>query len=146
MQTGRLALFSIALALLFFNSATQTQAAKKRVWSTTGATKTTVNTATRPTYSVKIRSDRKALTVYFYSVASAKSIEYELTYMGNGIEQGAYGTVNGAEGNSVSRLLLFGTCSHKVCTYHSNIQNTVLKITAKANNGKTYIKKYRIKI
>ena len=144
MQIRKLALFFTVFVATLAIGAIPVHAAKQRVWSTT--TKTTVTSAVKPSYSVKLRSDRKALTVYFYSVGTAKSIEYELTYTGNGIEQGIYGSVNSSEGNTVSRLLLFGTCSHNVCTYHSNIQNMVLKITSKTNKGTTYIKKYRIKV
>lgn len=137
--------FPVTCAVLLALGISPVQAAKKRVGTTTVA-KTGAVTATKPSYSVKLRSDRKALTVYFYSVGTAKAIEYELTYTGNGIEQGAYGSVNASEGNTVTRLFLFGTCSHNVCTYHTNIQNTVLKITSKTNSGQTYIKRYRVKV
>lgn len=145
MQIRHLFICLAAFFVLAFLDSSPVNAAKKRVWTSTSSKTNAVSTSTKPSYSVKLRSDRKALTLYLYSVATAKSIEYELTYTGNGIEQGVYGSVNSGEGNSVSRLLLFGTCSHNVCTYHSNLQNMVLKITSKTNNGKTYIKRYRIK-
>ncbi len=100
----------------------------------------------RPTFSVKIRSDRRALNVYFYNQQYAKSITYELTYNGNGIDQGVVGSIYKNEGNSAYRLLLFGTCSKKVCTYHRNIKNAQLIIRAKLLTGQTLIKKYTIKI
>ncbi|PIQ70287.1 hypothetical protein COS55_04035 [Candidatus Shapirobacteria bacterium CG03_land_8_20_14_0_80_40_19] len=119
-------------------------AAKKRVWSTQTTTKTT--TATRPTFSVKFRSDRRALNVSFYNLNTASSTSYELTYLGNDLEQGVVGSINPNEGSSASRLLLFGSCSGNVCTYHKNIQNMQLKITSKLKSGKTLIKRYRIKV
>ena len=100
----------------------------------------------RPTFSVKIRRDRRALNVYFYNQKYAKSISYELIYMGNGLDQGVVGSIYKNEGNSAYRLLLFGTCSKKVCTYHRNIQNAQLTIRSKLLNGQTLIKRYRIKI
>jgi len=100
----------------------------------------------RPTFSVKIRSDRRALNVYFYNQQYAKSITYELTYTGNSIDQGVVGSIYKNEGSSAYRLLLFGTCSKKVCTYHRNIKNTQLIIRSKLLNGQTLIKKYTIKI
>jgi len=120
-------------------------AAKKRVWNTQTSTKTTT-VATRPTFSVKFRADRRALNINFYNISSASSITYELTYMGNSLDQGVVGSVRSSEGSSAFRLLLFGTCSKNVCTYHRNIQNMQLKITSKLNSGKTLIKRYKIKV
>lgn len=119
-------------------------AAKPRVWKTTQ--KSTATSVTRPTYSVKLRSDRRALNVNFYNLQSVKSVSYELTYIGNNLEQGVVGSIYKKEGNSAYRLLLFGTCSKNVCTYHKNIRNTQLLITAKLNSGQTLIKRYKIKV
>ena len=120
-----------------------TFAAKTRVW-TTGSAKTTV--ASRPSFSVTFRSDRRALNIRFYNLKTASSTSYELTYNGSGNDQGVVGSALTSEGNSASRLLLFGTCSHGVCTYHQNIQNMQLTITSKLNTGKTLIKRYKIKV
>lgn len=119
-------------------------AAKPRVWKVTQ--KSTATSATRPTYSVKLRSDRRALNVNFSNLQSVKSVSYELTYMGNNLEQGVVGSIYKKEGNSAYRLLLFGTCSRNVCTYHKNVHNTQLVITAKLNSGQTLIKRYKIKV
>jgi len=127
-----------------FMSSSGVLAAKQRVWSTQVVAKTT--TTTRPTFSVKFRSDRLALNIIFSNLKTASSTSYELLYTGNGLEQGVVGSINQNEGTSASRLLLFGTCSKNVCTYHKNIQGMKLKITSKLNNGKTLTKRYKIKV
>jgi len=119
-------------------------AAKPRVWKTTQTT--TATSATRPTYSVKLRSDRRALNVTFNNVNTANSVSYELTYLSGDLEKGVFGSILSSEGNSATRSLLFGTCSKAVCTYHSNISNMQFKITAKLKTGKTLIKRYTIKV
>lgn len=119
-------------------------AAKLRVWKTTQ--KTTVTSATQPTYSVKLRSDRRALNITFNNVNTANSVTYELIYLSNDLDKGVFGSILPKEGNYATRSLLFGTCSKTVCTYHPNITNMQFKITAKLKNGKTLIKKYKVKV
>ncbi len=120
----------------------QISAAKKRIWKT----KNGIAITTRPTFSPSLRRDKLALNVKFFNISLCNSITYELTYLSNGVEQGVFGSVFPKEGNVVSRQLLFGTCSHNVCTYHKNIKNMRLTITAKLNSGKTLISRYRIRI
>jgi hypothetical protein len=134
----------LVVFFLFLASPNTVSAAKKRVWGT--QTTGTVTTATRPNFSVRFRSDRRALNVGFYNLNTASSTSYELTYLGTGLEQGVVGSINKSEGTSASRLLLFGTCSKSDCTYHKNIQNMQLTITSKLNSGKTLIKRYKIKV
>jgi len=143
MKINKIYIFVFTIfSLSFFLSPSSAHAAKTRVWGT----KKTATVATRPSFSVKFRSDRRALNVNFYNINLAQSISYELTYLGNDIDQGVVGAVRPSEGNSAFRLLLFGTCSKNVCTYHRNIQNARLVITAKLNNGKTLIKRYTIRV
>lgn len=140
-------LFTIIFFLTIF-SPVKVFAAKKRIWKTTS-----VSTATaiqRPSIYVTLRKDRRALNISFTNLQTVNfslgGVSYELTYVGNEIEQGVVGSVSAEEGNSTTRQLLFGTCSHNVCTYHNNIQNALLKITVKLKNGKTLIKRYKIKV
>ena len=133
------------ITLLYLVVPGQVYAAKTRTWTNSTATTKTV-TATKPSYVVKFRADRRAINITMYNIKLASSIAYELTYVGNGIEQGAAGSVLPSEGTSASRLLLFGTCSHAVCSYHKNIQSAKLVISSKMPNGKTYIKRYQIKV
>ena len=141
-------LFLLSLLLALSLSPETVFAAKKRVWKQ--SVKPAVVTIAMPSYSVKIRSDRRALNITFNNLNTVdftvSGVEYELTYLGNDIEQGVVGSIKADEGNSTTRQLLFGTCSKNVCTYHRNIKDARLKITCKLKNGKTLIKKYLIKI
>lgn len=134
----------LILFVLFIAKPSSAFAAKPRVWTTT-TTKTTT-TASRPSYSVKLRSDRKALNVVFNNVATATSVTYELMYLSGDLDKGVFGSILPKEGNYATRLLLFGTCSKVVCTYHKNITNMEFKITAKLKTGKTLTSKYKIKV
>ena len=135
-------LFLSLIAYHFFPS--PVLAAKPRVWKTTQ--KSTATSAGRPTYSVKLRSDRRALNITFNNVNTANSVTYELTYLSGNLEKGVFGSILAKEGNYTTRSLLFGTCSKNVCTYHPNISGMQFKITTKLNSGKTLIKKYKIKV
>lgn len=132
-----------ALCFLIFPS--PILAAKPRVWKTTQKT-TVTSSATQPTYSVKLRADRRALNITFNNVNTANSVTYELIYLSNDLDKGVFGSILPKEGNYATRSLLFGTCSKTVCTYHPNITNMQFKITAKLKNGKTLIKKYKVKV
>lgn len=96
--------------------------------------------------SPKLRSDRKALLIYFSNLQNASSVSYMLIYKTNGQEEGAGGSVSPAYGNTATRELLFGTCSKNVCRYHSNIANMKLEVTAELKSGKKIIKRYKIKV
>ena len=94
----------------------------------------------------RLRSDRRAIILSVTGLNSAESITYLLTYVGNGQSQGAQGIIRPIEGAVASRELLFGTCSHGVCTYHIGIKDARLEVTAKLKNGKILIKRYKIKM
>lgn len=134
--------YFILLILIQLLNPTNTLAAKKRVFKTTVATVV----ATKPTISVQIRKDRRAITVIFNNLSTTTNNDYELTYNGNEIEQGVVGSVKPEEGNYSTRLLLFGTCSHNTCSYHRNVNTTVLKTTSKLKTGKKLIKTFKIKV
>ena len=97
--------------------------------------------------SPKLRGDRQALIVYFGNLSRVKSVSYTLMYQGNGSDQGAMGSLDSGNGNSVNRELLFGTCStNNVCRYHENISGMKLEVTVEQLSGKRTIKRYRIKV
>jgi len=97
--------------------------------------------------SPKLRGDKRALSIYFGNLSKVKNVSYVFTYQGNGMDQGAMGSVDASSGNSTTRELLFGTCStNNVCIYHSNISSARLEVTIEQLSGKKTIKKYRIKI
>lgn len=143
-QTSNLLLIFFSFCFFFLVAPQEVLAAKARVWSTTKTTGTT--SATRPTYSVKLRSDRRALNVTFNNVNTANSVTYELTYFSGDLEKGVFGSILPKEGNYTTRSLLFGTCSKNVCTYHPNISDMQFKIIAKLKTGQTLTKKYRVKV
>lgn len=103
------------------------------------------STGTGIAVNPKLRSDRKALLVYFSGLQSATNISYMLIYKTNGQDEGAGGSVKPSEGNA-SRELLFGTCSKNICRYHPNITNMKLEVTASLTSGKKNIKRYKIRI
>lgn len=95
--------------------------------------------------SVKFRGDRRAIVINFSNLAIASSVNYTLSYESRGIPQGAGGTIQHA-GDSTSRELLFGTCSHGVCRYDTGIVNAKLVITTTLLNGKKVVKSYKLKV
>lgn len=116
-------------------------AAKPRVKTTTKS-----STGTAGFSSVRLRSDRKATVISLFNLSNIQNVSYSLVYTANGVEQGVAGTINASGQNSISRELLFGTCSKAVCTYHRNISNMRLRLTATTKSGVTLVKAYRIKV
>ena len=143
-------IFLISLIIsLFFILPANVRAAKRRP---PRGGKPQVKTTTR-TYSssrgvkasVRFRPDRRGLLVNFSGFDNITSVTYALTYTADGIPQGIRGTVT-AETAGEQRELLFGTCSHGVCRYHTNITNARLVIDSKLSSGIIIRKPYRIKI
>ena len=95
--------------------------------------------------SPKIRSDRQALIVTFSNLQKVTNVTYTLTYQTNGEDQGVSGTLDSSSGSSVTRDLLFGTCSD-VCRYHQNISNMKLEVVSLLSNGRQTMKRYKVKI
>jgi len=139
--------FFLAL-ILFLIIPHQILAAKARTsrGGGTGSTSGSVSTSGRVTTSVRFRSDRRAAIISFAGLSNANSVNYSLTYDSNGIAQGAMGTMTNIAGSSDSRELLFGTCSHGTCRYHTGIINARLVITSKLKSGITTRKSYKLKV
>ncbi len=95
--------------------------------------------------AVRLRPDRRALILILSNLPVARSVSYTLTYQGNGTDQGVAGTIDSSAGATVTRELLFGTCSSGVCRYHQHIQNMRLEIESDLLNGKKTIRRFRIK-
>ncbi len=111
------------------------------------STKTVIKTiSTGINITPRLRTDRRALIVYFSSLQNAASVSYMLTYDTSIQQEGAGGSLNLKNGSTQSSELLFGTCSKGVCTYHSGIRNAKLEVSYTTKSGKKYIKKYRIKV
>ncbi len=133
----------LVIGMLFLSLGTNpAEAAKKRVWS-----KTVVAAPARTSQlsiSAKLTGWKQYLNVSFKGVANTKGITYELIYTSNGIDQGAMGRVEVAEGN-VTRSMFLGTCSYRVCTAHKNVSNVRLSVTYELANGQSVTKKYKVK-
>lgn len=96
--------------------------------------------------SPRLRSDRKALIVYFSNLQNASSVSYLLTYQTNTQNEGARGTIKLTGATTASQALLFGTCSKNVCTYHRGINNMKLEVSYTTKAGKKYIIRYKVKV
>ena len=94
----------------------------------------------------KLRSDKRALIIYFSNLQNAKSVSYSLIYSTNDQQEGAMGGLNLTGTSTTSQELLFGTCSKNVCTYHQGIHEMKLEVSYTSKSGKKYLKKYKIKI
>ncbi|VVA44407.1 conserved hypothetical protein [Candidatus Roizmanbacteria bacterium] len=95
--------------------------------------------------SPKLRSDRRAIVLTLSNLQKVKNVTYTLMYQTDGVDQGVGGTLDSSSGSSVTRELLFGTCSD-VCRYHSDITNMKLEIISELPNGRQTLKRYRIKV
>ena len=144
MKKNIASLLFILAVILSFQKPTSVQAAKVRVFKS-GSSGSSVSSGTGvPAVYLKLRRDRLALSLSFANLKATKSTTYELTYVGNGIDQGVFGSIKPTE--SGQRSLYFGTCSHAVCSPHKNIQNMKLSVKFLLTNGKTISKRYKIKV
>lgn len=96
--------------------------------------------------SPKLRADKKAVIVYFSNLQNVTAVSYLLTYQTSTQEEGAMGNLNLTGLPTATSELLFGTCSKNVCRYHTGIKNAKFQVTYTKNNGKKYIKKFKIKL
>jgi len=77
----------------------------------------------RPFFFLSPRSDGKALTIKVTNVPKNAKIEYEITYLTDGVTQGIIGQVIPEEGKDFyEREHIFGTCSKNVCKYDRNVE------------------------
>lgn len=119
------------------------EAAKPRV--RTSGTKSSGTVATG--YSkAKLSRSTNSVVVTFMNLGNVSRISYTLSYTANGIEQGAVGSLVPSGTGTESRDLYFGTCSHGVCTPHRGIRNAMLLVETQLKNGRTHVKRYRIRI
>lgn len=120
---------------------TGAEAAKPRSW---GKTTTVVSKSSGgPWVTARLTKWKQYVFLNFGGLGNVATIDYELTYSGNGIEQGVWGTVKG--GANASRELFMGTCSHGACVAHQNINGVRLAITYTMKDGKNIIKRYKVR-
>lgn len=136
----------VAIVSLILLLAVPDVAQAKRVLPQSAPRPAAGSTTTRGvTATVKFKPDRRGITVTFKNLSIAADVTYSLTYVALGIEQGVDGAVNTALG-SVSKDLIFGTCSAGVCRYDTGIVNARLTVTTMLRNGKRIIKIFRLKV
>lgn len=114
----------------------------KKVVSTTSKASVTSGIYVTP----KLRSDRRALNVYFSNLQNATQVSYSLVYDTSAQQEGAMGAITLDGKTTATQELLFGTCSKNVCRYHTGIKNAKLEVSYTLKTGKKYLKKYRIKV
>ncbi|OGY08091.1 MAG: hypothetical protein A2782_03700 [Candidatus Blackburnbacteria bacterium RIFCSPHIGHO2_01_FULL_43_15b] len=89
-----------------------------------------------PTVSASVAKNRKSAYVTFSNLTSVKTVRYMFTYDSKGGPQGASGTIRlKSRTKTLSRRLLFGTCSKNVCTYHKNVTNIKLSVDFTLKSG-----------
>lgn len=96
--------------------------------------------------SARLRPDRLALIVTFNNIGSVSDISYSLSYQTNGNQEGAGGSIQPTGAGSLTRELLFGTCSAGVCRYHTGITNAKLEVTTTFKSGKQAVKRFKIRV
>lgn len=88
-----------------------------------------------PTFSAVRAKNKLSVTASFGNLLNVKSIAYQLTYDSAKGPQGAGGTIKVGKSKALSRKLLFGTCSGRVCTYHNSVKNAVLSVDFNLKSG-----------
>lgn len=144
MKTKKLASALIFTTLLYGSigtayAATKVVSPKKPVAKTTNIGKGGVSVSA-------IVRGKKSVRVYFKNLNKAKSVSYMLSYKSKQGPQGALGTIATKGKYSLTRDLLFGTCSNKVCRYDTGIKDCVLEVTSKLKNGKTDFKRIKLRV
>lgn len=90
-----------------------------------------------PTATAVVSKNKRNITINFKNIKNLKTVSYELTYLGNGFDQGVFSTIKNIKTNTLSRSIYFGTCSHNVCTAHKNVKNIQVSLIYKTKIGLT---------
>lgn len=96
--------------------------------------------------STQVARDKKSVSLYFSNLQKTSSVFYTLNYLNSGKKEGAGGSINTKGKFSLSRKLLFATCSSGVCRYHKNIKNVKLTVTVTFKDGTQKTFTYTIKV
>lgn len=99
-----------------------------------------------PYVTARLRGDRLALVSIFGNLKKVTNATYTLMYQTDGVDQGVSGSLDSSAGNTVTRELLFGTCSSGVCRYHAHITNMKLEVSIDLPNGKHILKRFKIRV
>lgn len=146
----KIALLGLVVSLLILINPTIAEARKvlpRWLASPIGgqSTKPASSKSGKVTISIKFRSDRKGVIATLNNLNLASNISYTLSYMTNGVGQEVGGTIKTDEA-SVSKEIIFGTCSGGKCRYDTNITNAKLTFTITMKNGIKIIKPFKLKV
>lgn len=142
----KISILLIVLFLFLFTGEVQAKVLPQALKGGSKAVTAKSSVSTGINVTPRLRSDRRALIVYFSNLQNAKSISYTLTYNTNTQQEGAIGSINLTGASNTSQELLFGTCSKQVCRYHSGVNNARLEVSYTSKTGKKYLRKYKIKV
>lgn len=110
------------------------------------ATGVTTSTSSGVTSSVKFRGDRLGIIVTLGNLQAAYKVDYFLSYQTKGITQGASGSITDTVVGSVTRDIIFGSCSKGACRFDSGISNAKFVITIYLNSGRKIVRSFRLKV
>ena len=82
----------------------------------------------RPFVTLTPTSDGKKLIMSVSRIKNAQKIEYELTYLSQGLSRGVIGSVDASELENKSRELLLGSCSKNTCVYDVGVEQGTLTL------------------
>lgn len=89
-----------------------------------------------PAVAATLAKNRLSVNASFLNLRNVAQVKYQLTYDSNKGPQGAGGTIRvGRRNKSLWRRLLLGTCSGRVCTYHSGVRNIKLSVDFTLRSG-----------
>lgn len=134
------------LVLLLVTLSTSSVSAKKLLPFLKKATGVKTSTSSGVTSSVKFRGDRLGIIVTLNNLQASRKVDYFLSYVSKGITQGASGSITDTGVGSVTRDIIFGSCSKGACRYDSRISNAKFVITIYLNSGRKIIRSYRLKV
>lgn len=96
--------------------------------------------------SASVAPNKQFVTLYLANLQKTQNVRYELSYTTDGKSEGAGGTIASKGKYSLSRKLLFGTCSNKVCRYHKKIKNAVVTVIFTFQDGTTLTKTFKLRV
>lgn len=123
--------FFVIFSSLLFTSNTFAKAPPKKL-----------NVVVSPT----VAKNKQSISLYLANLQKTASVMYSLSYLNDGKAEGAGGTIKTKGKYSLSRLLLFGTCSSGVCRYHKKIKNAVLTVVITFQNGTLTTKTFKLRV
>lgn len=99
----------------------------------------------RPFVALIPRTDGKEFTMEISRIKNAKSIEYEMVYLSQGLSRGVIGSIETNGETEVSRKLLLGTCSKDVCKYDEGVEEGTLTLRFRGTDGvRKFISDFRL--